>query len=259
MSVGGIGGWEKSVMSDYSDYIVFVDESGDHGLDTVDPGYPIFVLAFCIMRKDDYIHQLTPAIQAVKFNHFGHDNIILHERDIRKDDKAFSSLKTKEKKEVFLGDLSQIVAATRFTLVCCAIKKDHLKSRYSEPGNPYHIALGFGLERAFYYLQTQGATDKKTHIMVEMRGKKEDNELELEFRRVCDGNNYVRETLPFEITFLDKKCNSPGLQLADLVARPVGVHVLRPDQPNRAYDVLQEKFYRNPSGRVQGWGLKCFP
>lgn len=34
-------------MSDgFSDFLVFVDESGDHGLDSIDPGYPVFVLAF---------------------------------------------------------------------------------------------------------------------------------------------------------------------------------------------------------------------
>lgn len=246
-------------MDGYSDYIVFVDESGDHGLETIDPGYPMFVLAFCIIRKDDYVGILTPAMQAVKFKHFGHDNIILHERDIRKDEGEFRSLKPKERKAAFMDDLTQIVSDTPFTLVCCVIKKDHLKVRYSQPDNPYHIALGFGLERVYYYLQSQGAITAKTHIIVERRGRKEDAELELEFRRVCDGSNYMRERLPFEIVFLDKKSNSPGLQLADLIARPVGIKVLRPGQANRAYDVLQSKFYRNVRGRIQGWGLKCFP
>jgi len=35
----------------FSDYIVYVDESGDHGLENVDPNYPLFVLAFCIFKK----------------------------------------------------------------------------------------------------------------------------------------------------------------------------------------------------------------
>ncbi len=30
----------------FSDYIVYVDESGDHGLQNLDPNYPVFVLAF---------------------------------------------------------------------------------------------------------------------------------------------------------------------------------------------------------------------
>jgi hypothetical protein len=32
-------------------------------------------------------------------------------------------------------------------------------------------------------------------------------------------------------------------QLADMVARPIGLSVLRPNQPNRAFDILHEKIY----------------
>ena len=99
----------------------------------------------------------------------------------------------------------------------------------------------------------------RTHIIVEKRGKQEDSELELEFRRVCDGGNYERARLPFEIVFADKKSNSAGLQLADLVARPVGIKMLRPGQSNRAFDVLEEKFYADDTGDHVGRGLKCFP
>ena len=92
-----------------------------------------------------------------------------------------------------------------------------------------------------------------THIIVEERGKKEDNELELEFRRICDGDNWFNEKLPFAIKFANKKTNSAGLQLADLFARPVGMSILRPEQTNRSFDVLKDKFY------CEGWGLKVFP
>ncbi|CAC9451571.1 hypothetical protein BSPLISOX_2138 [uncultured Gammaproteobacteria bacterium] len=40
---------------DFSDYIVYVDESGDHGLVNIDTQYSIFVLAFCIFKKSDYL------------------------------------------------------------------------------------------------------------------------------------------------------------------------------------------------------------
>ncbi len=64
------------MISEFSDYIVYVDESGDHGLNTIDPNYPVFVLAFCIFKKTDYWQQTVPAIQEFKFNHFGHDQAI---------------------------------------------------------------------------------------------------------------------------------------------------------------------------------------
>ena len=57
---------------------------------------------------------------------------------------------------------------------------------------------------------------------------------------------------------------SSGLQLADLVARPIGLHVLRPDQTNRAFEVLKHKFFcaggREKLGEnYEEWGLKIFP
>ncbi len=169
----------------FSDYIVYVDESGDHGLKTIDPNYPIFVLAFCIFRKHDYMESLVPALQAFKFRHFGHDQVILHETDIRKDRKAFTFLKERGCKEAFLGELLEIVAGTPFMLVCSVIRKEPFRKRYTHPDNPYHVALGFGLERVFLYLRNLGANKGLTHIVVEQRGKREDKELELEFRRIC--------------------------------------------------------------------------
>jgi len=247
------------VAGEFSDFLVFVDESGDHGLDTIDPSYPVFVLAFCVVRKADYVNRIVPAIQHFKFKHFGHDGVVLHERDIRKDVGDFAFLKTKERKDVFLEELTQILADAPFSLISSVIQKENFKRRYVDPGNPYHIALAFGLERVSYYLNSQGADATITHVMVERRGRKEDAELELEFRRVCDGENYNREKLPLEIVIADKKANLPGLQLSDLVARPVGMHILRPQQKNRAFEILEGKFYTSSTGKRLGWGLKCFP
>ncbi|MFM8899808.1 MAG: DUF3800 domain-containing protein [Burkholderiales bacterium] len=49
--------------------------------------------------------------------------------------------------------------------------------------------------------------------------------------------------MPFDIVFADKKTNLAGLQLADLVARPIGVNYLRPVQGNQAFELLKKKFY----------------
>ena len=143
----------SSASSAFSDYLVFVDESGDHGLDSIDPNYPMFVLAFCIVRKRDYIEQVVPSVQAFKLKHFGHDNVVLHERDIRKDIGAFGFLKTRDTKSAFLDELTDILAAAPFTLICSVIRKEAMKARYHFPENPYHVALGFGLERVHAYLR----------------------------------------------------------------------------------------------------------
>lgn len=93
------------------------------------------------------------------------------------------------------------------------------------------------------FLVEKGPEKLLTHVVVECRGKKEDRELELEFRRICDGNGSQARLLPFNIVFADKKTNLAGLQLADLVARPAGLSYIRPGQPNQAFDVLKKKFF----------------
>ena len=36
----------------FSDYIVYVDESGDHSLTSINPQNPVFVLVFCVFESD---------------------------------------------------------------------------------------------------------------------------------------------------------------------------------------------------------------
>ena len=95
--------------------------------------------------------------------------------------------------------------------------------------------MEYGLERLYRFMREKKQDGRLTYIVCEARGAKEDNELELEFRRICDGENYFRKPLPFDIIIVDKKTNSEGLQLADLTARPIGLSVLRPGQIVKIY------------------------
>ena len=246
-------------MHNYSDYIIYVDESGDHSLTSIDEAYPIFVLSFCIFNKQSYSESLVQKLKHFKFKYFGHDMVILHENEIRKDKGDFRSLKPKEKRDVFMGELTTIIEEEEFTVIATIIKKDELVGRYMKADNPYSLALRFCMERTYKYLASKNQEDKTTHIVVEKRGQKEDRELELEFRRICDGSNYENIHFPFEIIMAHKQSNSAGLQLADLIARPIGIKHLRPTQSNRSYDVIETKFYKNGSGRKEGYGLKKFP
>ena len=246
-------------MQPFSDYIVYVDESGDHALITCDPDYPVFVLAFCIMNKQTYSESIVPSVQALKFRHFGHDMIVLHEHEIRKATGDFAFLTNRTRREEFMGDLSRLVEQSPFVVVGIAIDKQRLQQQYADPSNPYHIAMQFGLERIDEFLQRENQHDKVTHFVFESRGRKEDNELELAFRRVCSGQNYGRKQFTFEIVLADKKTNSCGLQLADMIARPIGRKIIRPEQENRAYSVIERKLRKSPSGSTDGWGLKVFP
>ncbi len=160
-------------------------------------------------------------------------------------------------------DATKIVAFSNFILITTVIDKQLIKKQGVE-GNAYHIALAHCMETLYEFLVEKEGHQKKTHVIVECRGKKEDAELELEFRRVCDGNNRMGIHLPFDILFSDKRAMSSGLQLADLVARPIGLNTLRPDQENRAFEALKVKLYcdggREGAGEgFEGVGLKIFP
>ena len=255
---------ESVTDSPYSSYVVYVDESGDHALQTIDPQYPVFVLAFCVFHKRHYSEKIVSALEKFKFNHFGHDHVILHEHDIRKEKEFFTFFKNREHKSSFITELTSIIEASNFILISCVIDKERLKNKNGTSLNPYHIALGFCLETLYQFLQEKKQEEKMTHVVVECRGEKEDKELELEFRRLCDGENDLGKPLPFNVVFASKKVNSSGLQLADLVARPVGLSVIRPHHQNRGYEVLKKKFYcaggREKVGEgFENWGLKIYP
>ena len=172
----------------FGDYIVYVDESGDHGLDGMDAAYPIFVLAFCIFEKRALAAEVVPAMMRFKFEHFGHDQVVLHEHEIRKTKNAFRFLTDASRREPFMAGLNTLVAIAPFTIVASVIRKDRLRERYSRPENPYTLAMEFGLERTCRFLHEHGQSGRLTHIVFERRGAKEDTELELEFRRVVASN-----------------------------------------------------------------------
>lgn len=249
---------------EFSDYIVYVDESGDHTLNGYNQKYPVFVLAFCVFHKKHYTDTVIKNLEQLKFKHFGHDIIVMHEREILKGTGDFKNYSSKDQKASLLEDLTELMREANFILISCVVRKDLLIKKYSTPKNPYFIALEFGLERIYKFLMEKEQHNKKTYIVFEQRGLQEDKDLELEFRRVCDGNNYGKICLPFEIKMASKKVNSSGLQIADLVARPIGNHVLKPLQSNRAFEVLKYKFYTSKGRKgvgdgYIGYGLKIFP
>lgn len=242
---------------EFSDYIVYVDESGDPNLDKINENFPVFVLTLCIVNKHVYAHNIIPKMSTFKFNHFGHDMIILHERDIRKQTGAFKGLKHQDQ---FLAELTQIIKDSDITLIGIVIEKKSLAKKYAYPREPYGLAMQFGLERLWDFLFTKDQTDRTTFIVCESRGKKEDQALELAFRRICDGENRNHKQYPFQIKMVSKAINSNGLQLADLTARPIGLFVMRPEQENKTYSILKEKLWTGSAGcTIAGNGLKVFP
>src|SRR5690606_7442062 len=121
-----------------------------------------------------------PAVEAFKFRHFGHDSIVLHETDIRKERGSFR-FTDRSHRVAFFDELTGIIEDSKFILIGCLIDKRKLRERDQVDGNPYHLALGFCLEALYELMQEKGQATYPTHVVAECRGKKEDRDLELEF------------------------------------------------------------------------------
>lgn len=201
-----------------------------------------------LVRKDEYASVIVPSVQKLKFDFVGHDQIILHERDIRRQKGAFAFLQVDPlQRAAFLAAIDAIVTAAPIKVFAAVIHKAELAAKYSKPWSPYELALYFLMERLLPLLEWQGQAGKTVHVVFECRGKKEDDELELAFRRIAANQanwgwkNPDFTRIKWEPLFVDKKSNSSGLQLADLFARPIGLHRLKPLQTNHAYSILTSK------------------
>lgn len=243
-------------MPAFSDFIVFADESGDHGLASIDPQFPVFALVFCVFDKTVYTDEIEPAFRRLKFKYFGHDAAILHEREIRKQAPPFAFLRQDPAlRDVSMNDVNAIMAGARFHAYCAVIDKLRHKSRYAEPWSPYEIAMQFCMEKLSNRLVTDEQRGRLTHVLFEARGREEDRQLELEFRRVAANDkswgwravDFTRT--PLEPLFVPKAANLAGHQLSDLIARPLALRAIRPDQPNRAFDIVANRI----------WDFKVFP
>lgn len=232
-------------MAAFSRYIVYADESGSPNLEADTRDFPIFVLTFLVVEKAVYSQHVEPDLCAFKFQHFGHDQVILHESDIRKQRGIFAFLRADpDLRHRFLEDVSALAARRDMAFECAIIDKAKIPPDQA-PWSPYDIALGICMEQTARRLLQAGETGSTIHVVFEARGRKEDSVLELDFHRIAAGQAKVRygdshvQHFSWVPIFASKQSNSAGLQLADLAARPMGLSYLRPHQPNRAFSALR--------------------
>lgn len=60
----------------------------------------------CVFHKRHYSEKIIPAVEKLKFNYFGHDSVVLHENEIRKQKGPFALLSQRAVRAEFLGQLS---------------------------------------------------------------------------------------------------------------------------------------------------------
>lgn len=243
-------------------YFLFVDESGDPSLSSINADFPIFVLLGCLIEESEYF-KICAEIERLKIDIFGSKNAILHSRDIRKCEGVFSMLFDLELKERFYIELNRILEESSYLIISVGIKKQEFIDKYGKiADDPYELSLSFLLERAV--METDRNSHNNLALIIESRGPKEDGILRKRYNRLLDkGSGRIspeRFKKRFEsMEFKKKKENDCGLQIADLCAYPVARNMINPSEPYPAYEIVSKKFRRGPDGSIAGYGLKIFP
>jgi len=241
---------------------MFLDESGDHSLEKIDKSYPMFVLAGCIFDFDYYSNEVEPKINKLKTKYFGRTDIILRSYDIRKQKGDFSCLVDKKKREAFYNDLDLLVESLNFKIIAAAIHKLKLKNQYCEPDNPYYLCLRFILERATMFL---GRSKEKMIFRIESRETHNDKKLAEVYEKFRSSSHqlFTKEEIQSKFTdlsFNQKVQNIVGMQIADLVAYPIGKWVLDSTKENKAFEIVEKKLHKKPNTNIYlNYGLKIFP
>jgi hypothetical protein len=243
-------------------YHLFIDESGDPSLSSVNNDFPIFVLLGCLFEENSY-KSMAEKMLKLKEEILGSSHAILHSRDIRKCEGVFVKLFDLKTKENFYNRLNRILKDEKYTVIAVAIKKRDFIEKYGKiADDPYELSLSFLLERAVMEIDVQNSNTLQ--IMIESRGRVEDEVLQKRYNRLLDkGSGHIssnRFKRIFEkMEFRKKKENDCGLQIADLCAYPVARHIINPNEPYPPYEIVESKFRKSATGSIAGYGLKIFP
>lgn len=226
-------------------YTLYVDESGDSNLAVTNPEFPLFVLCGVLVSNAEYQH-LRQALNELKVTFCGSKAVILHSRDIRQQAGSFAWLQVPQRRQLFYEAINTVVQTQSYQALAVAVRKpDYLAQSDALPGDAYALALSALLERAISHL-AQLAGPPPLHLVLERRGRREDQALARSFQQVLLAGTSQLSALQLaafapKITFRPKADNLNGHQFADLLAYPIARHVLAPATPNPAFEVLRPR------------------
>ena len=258
-------------------YRVYLDESGDHVFrETAELAHRYLCLLGCWFRNPDYLnfHQAIEDLKSEYLPHHPDDPVILHREDMINARKAFKNLRDAGVRAKFDDALLQVIRAAEFKVVAVVIDKQEMRRAYgTAAAHPYHLGLGFLLQRFAGYLNH---INRVGDILGESRGGREDRLLKESYSRVFERGVWMTRSEVFqtaltssELKLKPKSANISGLQLADLLGHPVKQWTLNhyghaaddlAPFAQRLMEVVQGKFNRQLyDGRVEGYGVVLFP
>jgi hypothetical protein len=238
-------------------YLLFLDESGTHDLNHVDPSFPVFVLLGLLVGETYYAKTLVPRVKELKRRYCGTHEVVLHSRDIRKAVGPFAFLrKNDSRKENFYADLNSLFIEARIRLFAVVIEKQRFTNHFLVAPNPYDVSLNQMLSIVCGPPRIVGPMRPTVaQIIAESRGKVEDKQLQREYQSSRQSGlwNYgstdvqnrkagtVRRLFPERIDFVRKSRFVAGLEMADLAAYPIARAMVNGDWTNPAVQVVARK------------------
>jgi len=241
--------------------VLFLDESGDHDLISIDRDYPIFVLAGCIMDSQYEEKVLTAALDKFKKDFFGNTEIVLHLAEYTRDGNGYEKLRYKNLRQEFYIGLNKIIKDADFCLTACIVDKNEHIKHYKNAIDPYLFSLEVIVERFVMLLKEK---KEKGVIIAESKGQQLDNQLNLAFLDLkISGTRFLRPVdiaeniIDFRVKKKDE--NISGLQLVDSIVTPIGRRYLNKKNFYIAYDVIKSKFRKHSCGKYRGYGLIILP
>lgn len=261
-------------------YRLYLDESGDHVFHDearlAEPSHRYLALVGCWFRQGPGYVEFQRALEDLKQRHFPHspdEPVILHRNEIINWSGPFWRLREQRVRGAFEHELCSLISSVEFALVGICVDKLAMKRKYPDPFHPYHLALGFMLQRYCGWLNHSNRTGD---VMAESRGGREDSRLKNAYEHVwVHGDMYhtadfYRRVLTSQHIKLNRKlANIAGLQLADLLARAVRNDILAENRrlhdragsfDGRLLAAAQSKYNCHLyDGRIDGYGRVLFP
>ena len=255
-----------------------MNESGDHVFrDTEEPAHRFLCLLGCWFQNPAYLrfHDALERFKSVHLTHHPDEPVTLHREDIINARKSFKALCVPVVRESFDNDLLQVVQEADFRIFAAVIDKDLLRKSYGDASaHPYHLALGFMLQRFAGYLNHY---NRVGDVMAESRGGTEDRLLKDSYQRVyqrgvwgvTNANFFQSALTSKEIKLKQKSANIAGLQLSDLLAHPVKQWISNRNALTKAQAtpfaqkliaIAEKKFNRHEyEDRTEGYGWCLYP
>lgn len=216
-------------------YRLYLDESGDHVFrEVMEPAHRFLCLMGCWFQNPDYLkfHESLEALKSRLLPHHPDDPVVLHREDMLNARKEFKALRDPVVRAEWDEALIGVIAGADFRVVAVVIDKLALREGYGEAAaHPYHLGLGFMLQRFAGYLNH---VNRCGDVMAESRGGAEDRLLKESYGRVYERGVWMTPAQAFQaaltscqLKLKNKAANISGLQLADLLGHPVKQWVLR--------------------------------